>query len=77
MRVVTLINKYEGLTVFQQEGRKARAALFMQAPGLDIYLSGGCSGTYTLDRLNHMACTMAQSMNIPLTALHYVDKSKK
>lgn len=77
MRSVTLINKYQGLTVFQIEGKAPRAFLWAQAPGLDIYLLGGVEGTYTLDRLNHMACTMAQSMNIPLSALHYVKRGKK
>jgi len=76
-RIVTLISKYEGSQVTQIEGKAQRARLFARAPGLDIYLSGSMSGKYTMDRLNHMAMTMAQSMNIPLSALHYVKGNGK
>jgi len=75
MRTVTFVSKYDGLSIIQKEGREKRARLWCQAPGLDIYLIGSHSGA-AFDRLNWMAMTMAQSMNIPLIALHYVKGSK-
>lgn len=75
MRTVTLVSKYDGLQVTQKEGKEKKARLWCQAPGLDIYLLGSASGL-AFDSLNHMAMTMAMSMNIPLISLHYVVKGK-
>lgn len=75
-REVTLVSKYNGLSIAQKEGREKRSRLYAQAPGLDIYLIGTATG-YAYDRVNHMMMTMAQSMNIPLISLKFADKEKK
>lgn len=75
-REVTIVSKYDGLTVYVNEGKLKKSRLWAQAAGLDIYLIGNASGA-AHDRLTNMACNIAQGMNIPLMSLHYADGAKK
>lgn len=75
-RTVTIVSKYEGLSVTVKDEKVKGSRLWARASGLDIYLSGTAKGT-AHDRITNMACNIALGMNIPLISLHYVKGSKK
>jgi len=70
MRIVTLVSKYDGLSVISKDEKVKGARLWCEAPGLQIYLKGTASGV-AHDRLTNLACNLALSMHIPLISLHY------